>query len=68
MIRIKGFAGLQHAVGDVNELAHGGADNLHFGLAALGQALTENPDDRVVLAGDNGRQKQRFADSGVTGL
>ena len=68
MVRVEHFAGFDDAVGDVNQFAHGGAHDLHLGFASLRQTLAESPHDRVVLLGDDCWQKQRFADSGVTGL
>ena len=68
MIWVKHFAGLKHTKGDVNELTHRGADDLHFGFATELEATAESDHDRVVSGGDYGRQKQRFANPGVTGL
>ena len=68
MIRVKVFAGLQHAEGYVEKFAHGSADDLHFVFPVARQTLTEGAHDRVMLSGDHGRQKERFANPGVTGL
>ena len=68
MVRVEGFARLQDAEDNVNKLAHGGADDLHFVFAVAGKALTESPDDRVMSFGDDRRKEERFSHSGVTGL
>ena len=38
---VEGLTGLEDPVGDMDELAHHGADDEHRGLASGGQALTE---------------------------
>ena len=52
MIGIKDFAEFEHSKDDMNELAHGGANNFHFVFAIASQALTESTDNRVVSFGD----------------
>jgi hypothetical protein len=44
MIQVELFTRLEYAKGNVNELAHGGADDLHFVFAMTSQALTEVAD------------------------
>ena len=68
MIWVKHFAGLQNAESDMKKFTHGSADDLHFVFAVASQALTEAANNRIVLFGDHRRQKERFTDSGVTGL
>ena len=68
MIRVELFAGLEYAKGNGNELAHGGANDLHFVFAVASQALTEVTDDRVVSLGGHCWQKERLTNSGVSGL
>ena len=60
-VRIEGRAGLQHAVDDVHELAHGGDDGDVAGLAGGAQALEEGANDGVVLAGGQRGHEQALA-------
>ena len=62
------FAGFEHSKSNVNELAHGGANNFHFVFAAVSQALTKSADNRVVSFGDQRWEKERLTHSGVAGL
>ena len=68
MIWVEHFAGLQNAESDMKKFTHGSADDLHFVFAVASQALTEGAHNRIMLLGDHRRQKERFANSRVTGL
>ena len=68
MIGVKWFARLKDTKSDVNKFAHGSADDLHFVFTISGQALTEVTGNRIVLLGDHGWQKERLAQSGISGL
>lgn len=57
MVGVKGFARPKDTKSDMNKLAHGRTDDLHFVLAVARQTVTEVADNRVVLLGYNGWEK-----------
>jgi hypothetical protein len=65
MIGIKGFAEFEHSKDDMNELAHGGANDFHFVFAGVSQALTESADNRVVTFRDRAGKKSALRSTKV---
>jgi len=58
----------EDAEGDVDELAHNGADHTHFGFASGAKSASEVTQRRVVFDGHQGRHVQGLAQVAVASV
>ena len=66
--RIEWFAGLEHAVGDMKELSHHGADDQLARFACVGEALAKDIAPRRAIQRHHGGHVQRLAHETVADL
>ena len=64
-VNVEWFSMFEDAIGQAQEVMHGGANDAHFGFACCQQPLGSRFEEWIAAAGDHGWQVERFSEATV---